>query len=204
VKRLLVVTAALFALAGCLDLETRIRIENDGSGRIRMLYEADADLVGYGMFDHDDSQLPVPFGERDFERLARETEGLALRSYERRERNGRVTVDAELSFATLEALNAVYAGRRDYVALSESNGRMQYTQVILESTVEELEEETRAFAEEFLAGYDLVFEVRAPSRIVDHNFGELSADARRVRYQSSMAEYVTSDEVVRWQLEWER
>ena len=169
-----------------------------------MLYSADAELVGYGMFNEDESELPIPFAERDFERLTRETEGLRLRSYTRTDREKRVDVEAELEFADLQALNAVYAGRRDHIRLTEADGRMQYSQVILDSTVDDIGDETRAFAEEFFADYDLVFEVHAPARIVEHNLGELSGDARRVRYSSSLADYATSEDPMTWRVEWER
>ncbi len=203
-KKLLAITAFLVILTGCLDIETRISIENDGSGRVRMRYNADPELIGFGAVGEDESELPVPFGEREFEQLARDTEGLELRSYDRSDRGERVVIDAELAFENLEALNAVYAGRRDYITLTERNGRLQYGQVILEDAVEEIGEETRAFATEFLSEYRLSFEVRAPSRILDHNLGELSSDGRTASYERTIAEYVTSEKTLTWQLEWDR
>ncbi len=203
-KKLLAITAFLVILTGCLDLETRIKIENDGSGRVSMRYSADAELIGFGAVGEAESELPLPFGEREFERLARDTEGLTLRSYDRSDRGEYSVIEAELAFENLEALNAVYAGRRDYVTLAEHNGKMRYAQVILEDSVEEIGEETRAFASEFLSEYRLRFEVRAPARILEHNHGELSSDGRTARYERTIAEYVTAEETLTWQLEWDR
>lgn len=106
----LALVALLFT--SCLSIDAAIRIESgdEPRGTVLVEYLIDPAIMEIGVYDEVNPYLNLPIGRYDFEQLARRTEGLELRSWDRRQLDdGRERIRAELVWDNEEAL-AAYLG----------------------------------------------------------------------------------------------
>ena len=79
------VAGAVLLLGACLNVETRIDLEQDLSGRMTVSYEIEPELWELGVFDAESDLRAIPVSESDFRRAARRVDGAELLSYSRSE-----------------------------------------------------------------------------------------------------------------------
>lgn len=198
-KHILAFLGAVVLLTGCFDSDAEIRVDDDGSGRIDLEYRIDKELFRLGVFDDSDLALPIPVSRADFERAADNVDGLRLRRYRVREEAGLVTVEARLSFESVEALSHWY-GAEGSISLRESSGRTVWTQLLAPGSVDSTVAEAIARS---LEGYTVRYVLRPPSRVIGSSLGEITEDGRASEVELTLSELATTEGPVIWSVEWE-
>jgi len=192
------VAGAVLLLGACLNVETRIDLEDDLSGRMTVSYEIDPELWEMGVFDAESDLRAIPVAESDFRRAARRVEGAELLSYSRSEGEELVEIEAELSFADLEALNGIYGPGRRLISLSTDGTPATYRQGFRSADAYEVQDPE--LIESFFGKHRIDFEVRLPREISSVNMGEILDDRRAARVSLDVVEFLTESGEVAWEI----
>jgi hypothetical protein len=193
-----VLAVVVLAFGSCLDIETRIELEDDNTGRLTVEYVVENDLWDLGIFDEESSVRAVPLSERDFRRAARRVEGAELLEYSSSRNEETTQIRAVLSFSSLEALSGLYADGAYAVEIrSDGNGSV-YRQEIRSG--EEYRIEDTAFLETYLEDYTLSFTIEAPRDVTSSNMGTVVESGREVELSLSLTDYLTDTEPMTWEI----
>jgi hypothetical protein len=92
----------------CLGAGSQIKLNNDGSGTIRLDYRIASDLEKIGELEGNARWLPVPVGRSDLERTIARIEGLRLVSYSSSTDGADAVHSADMSFSSIEALSSFF------------------------------------------------------------------------------------------------
>jgi hypothetical protein len=198
ISRSLLAGVAALLLGGCLNVETRIELNDDYSGLLKLRYEMENELWELGVFDPESSVRAIPVSEADFRRAARRVDGVELRRYRRAVGEATTRIEAELAFRDLESLNAVYAPGERLIRTGERDGGAVYRQRFAPAGGRGLEDEE--FLEAYFADYEIVFEVTTPGDIVSANFGNVVDGGRTARVSLDIVEFLTGSESVEWEI----
>jgi hypothetical protein len=202
-KRMLVIGAIVAALSGCLNVETEISLDDDGSGSIDLVYAIDRSFYELGVFDDSDVALPIPISEDEFREAVRLHRGLRLRRYRKREEENVIVVEARIDFESVAALSAWYGGSSDgegAISLSEEGGNTQWRQLLYPGGG--ANDEIALALGESLQGFALSYTLRPPGEIVSAAPGEISSDRRRATVTVPLEQIVTATEPVYWNVRW--
>ncbi len=184
-------------LSGCLDSETSIELERDGSGTITLSYTIDSIAWDTGAVGGEQAGRIVPVTRRDFERTAAQIEGLRLRRYRSQESEQRVEISAVLQFANTDALERFLGPDSVEVQLNESGGR--WSQII--AVAREQDDDDLALARS-LEPYSLVLRLDPPSAVRQVSRGEITPDGRIAGLELGLEEIVLATQAIVWTVEW--
>lgn len=196
--RTALIAGAVLLLGACLNVETRIDLEEDLSGRMTVSYEIEPEFWELGVFDPESDVRSIPVAESDFRRAARRVDGVELVSYSRSMGEDTVEIEAELRFADLDALNAIYGPGRELIFVRDDGGQATYRQGF--RSPEAYRVEDAELIESFFADYRIDFEVRLPGEISAVNMGEILDDARAARVSLDVVEFLTGSGEVTWEI----
>ncbi len=188
--------AAVALLSGCISTETKVTLENDGSGTIDLTYLIDRDAWDTGVFDDSDVARPVPVARAEFEETAQMIEGLALRSHRISRGNDRVTVEARLRFDSPEALASLLGADTLEIELRDDGGSWRY---LVAPGGGSNGEQAGLLADE-LSTYALSFSLRAPARVEATTGG--TEGERTATFTATLGEVVSAVEPVVWEVRW--
>ena len=196
-----VLTAAAVFVTSCIGIDSTVVFKKDGSGVLHLEYRVSRELTDLGGIEAD---LPLALSEEDFRFAVESGNGVELRKYSRRIDDANVTVTAQIAFRSVDALSNVQGFRGMPMSLESEDGVMVFRQEFVKARFQEahasepgVPSEARRSdvglpEQELLAplfqGYAFSFTVTAPSKITDHNVGELSKDGRSVTYSLSLEE----------------
>lgn len=196
-----VMVATLGILTSCMELDTHITFRTADSGTIALEYRIDSRVLEIGMFDRDATILPVPVGRRDFEHTVAAIEGLDLRSYRMRERDGVTTVTAELSFAGGEALSAFF-GPASLAVADGGAGAGRFRHLLFDGFPDGVGESGTRFSDSFFSEGSVSFTVTAPGEVVNHGVGDRAASGRSVTARFTAAQLLARTEPIWIDVTW--
>ncbi|MBA7532529.1 hypothetical protein ES705_24755 [subsurface metagenome] len=75
----------VFLLSSCIGIESRIKIKNDGSGQLTLKYRVSRLITHLESTETNGNVVPLPLSREEFERTVKNTDGLELVSYSRKE-----------------------------------------------------------------------------------------------------------------------
>jgi hypothetical protein len=205
------VFAASALLVSCIDIDSTIQFNTDGSGVLQLEYRVSRELTDLGGLEGD---VPFPVTEEDFHFALEGTGGLELRKYRRKMDEENVTVSVEIAFDSLETLSALDSFQDMPMSLTKQDGELVFQQKIADARIQR-EQEGRPSAEdspavpdeELLAplfeGYEMSFTVQAPGRITYHSLGELAKSKKSVTYAIPLAELNMQTDALILTVKWE-
>ncbi len=190
--------AGVFLIAsGCLTLESDLTLEEDGSGRLHMVYTVSQELYDYGVFDEASSRRILPLGRRDFELTATVYEGVELVSYQTTRRDGTVTVEATMAFADQDGLAGLLNVAREDLFPSGDGTTLRLPLFAgYEGAVD------TALVEEFWSEVRFVHRVETPRSIRSLNQGEISGNGRRAEVDLKLPDLMAGGEALFWEVMW--
>jgi hypothetical protein len=200
--RILALCAVLPVFASCIDIDSKIRLEGDGSGTIGFVYTVSQIAINLGMADKDQSLLPIPIGEADFRRTLQAVPGLALRSYSRKDDPDKAVVTAEIAFSDLEALNRLVSNSGDIFTLRTQGDVTIFEQSITSGNPNGLDERTREFLKAFFQPYTLSFQLTAPRAVKKANLPESVVSGREAKISLPITAVAESTVPILWAVEW--
>ena len=203
-KRSAVVLVVVLVLSGCLDVATEVELNDDGSGRIDLVYTVDQNLYELGVFDSSDVALPVPISEAEFRETARLVDGLDLRRYRMNAEERVVTVEVRMDFASVEVLSDWFGPGEDEtspaVSVTSAGGQTTWRQLLIPGGGSD--HDLAAALGTSLDGYSLVFRISPPRDIVSSTPGTVSDGRRRAEVRVFLSEVATATEPVYWEVRW--
>jgi hypothetical protein len=192
--------AVALLLTGCLSVDTSIDLNRDGSGRLDIIYEIDAELYDLGVFDDTDNALPVPISRDEFRDTTSRIDGLRLRRYRMREEIGMVTVTAGIQFDSVEALNEWYGGGAAAISVSENGGQSTWSQLLYPGGGSD--GEMIAALGESLDGYKMRYRLQPPSSVISAGIGQIIDGGRAASVEVTLSEIATAQNPLYWEVSW--
>lgn len=203
--RVFLVLSAFVFLFSCLGMENQYSINSNGSGRLVFQYRVSQMFKSTAEEDAEGAeQPPLPITKEEVEKKFSSVKGLKVISISQWEDESDIYVTGEVEFVSVNALNSCSLFEDMPVAMVQAAGKTTF--------VQEIAQEKEAFTEEdrealdlyssFFEGYELVFSVSAPKKIISVNRGEISADGRSMTYRISMVDYIQLTEKTELRVTW--
>jgi hypothetical protein len=194
---------AALLMMSCVGIDSKLSIRENGSGTLSLSYRVSQDVAQLGLSTAGKPVIPLPLSRSDFERSLSQTNGkVRLTRFDRSENEKDITIKAELSFDSLEALSLVDAFRESDLRPGTDGSHKTLSQVIARASATPLMEESRRMIEALFAGYDLTFTVEAPRPIQSSTLGILSADKKSLTYKTSVKDVLTTKDDLIFSLSW--
>lgn len=195
--RLACLLFAVVLLSGCLTLESTIRLNDDGSGRLSLVYSVSEELYDYGVFDEESTDRILPLSRSDFELSAIAAEGVRLVDYGDTRGDGVVTIEAELEFETIEGLAGLLNMPPE--GLASVDGASVLRLPLFSGFEGPVDTE---MVEEFWNEVRFVHRVAVPGQIRSVNLGEISGNGREAVVDIRLIELMEVGGPVVWEVAW--
>ncbi len=190
-RKIIPLLIGVVLLASCVDVETRLSIHGNGSGTLVLDYSIARQLADLGRTAAEAPAVPLPLEREDFQRALAGVPGLVLKSFTRSQNELEVSIRAEISFVSLEALARVEVFQEMRLRLETSGSRRTMSVLLARAAESPVSDDSVAMVGDMFQGRALTYVVQAPSRIVSATPGaELSADGRTLTYTARMTDLV--------------
>lgn len=186
-RKIAILSLASLLLISCVGIDSRMTIRDNGSGTLVLTYRISQLVVDLGISNSGKPVIPLPVSKGDFERSLAATNGkVRLTKFDRSENEQDVTIRAELSFDSLDALAQVEAFHVADLKPVKNGSQSAFSQVIARAPTEPLTEDSERMIDALFDGYDLAFVVETPRPIQSAPIGTVSPDRKTLTYQTSI------------------
>lgn len=190
-------------LTSCIDIETSITLQEDGSGTVTMSYSISKMVMELGRLDEEDPFAPLPVSKTDFTATAAIVPGLEVISVKENEDAKNNYIEAELVFDSIEALSSFLSpdnegGPEVYV----EGGSTIFRYTLFTATEEDINQQSMDLIESFFAEDAVSMIIEAPARITSVNHGEITGNGRKAQYSVAIAEIFQRNEDILWEVRW--
>ncbi len=202
-RKIAVLCAASLFLLSCVGIDSRLTVRDDGSGTLVLAYRVSQLVANLGVSSSEGGVVPLPLSKSDFERSLESSKGkVRLTGFSRSENEKDITIKAELSFDSLEALSEVDAFHGQEVKVGTDGSRHTFSELIARAPGRPVSEESLRMIDAFFSGYDLTFRIEAPQPIQANSLGTLSDDKRTLTYSTSIRDLVSAKSDVILRIDW--
>ena len=178
---------AVLLMVSCVGIDSRLSIKDNGSGTLTLAYRVSQSVAQLGLSTSGKSVIPLPLSRADFERSLAQANGkVRLTKFDKSENEKDITIKAELSFDSLEALSQVEAFRDADLKAGTDGTRRTLSQVIARVMPTPLTDESTRMVDALFAGYDLSFTVETPRPMQSASLGTLSGDKKSLVYKTTV------------------
>jgi len=192
-RKLAVLCLSLALLSSCIGIDSRLTVRDNGSGTLQLTYRISQLVADLGVSSTGKSVIPLPVSRPDFERsLAAANGRVRLTRFDKLEDQKDITIRAELSFDSLEALAKIDAFHDADLKWGSESGRSVFSQVVARTPKQPLSDDSRRMLETLFDGYDLSFVVVAPQPIQSSTLGTLSDDKRTLTYKTTIKDVMAT------------
>ena|GEM_PF-873309 len=198
----------LWLFSSCVGVQSNITIRQDGSGTIQLVYQVSRMVESLGKLDGNERFLPFPVGKVDFERTVTRVPGLSLRSYNTRQDEKNITVQAELAFQNLEALRAFLDSTGRLVSFSAEADQKRLV-IRLAQGPATTDPDIQNLVRSVFGGYEIGLTITTPTvpsyegrGIGRGKVGTLSLAGQRLTFVAPTADILLAPEVVEYSLSW--
>jgi hypothetical protein len=201
-KLCVLIPIVIVALTGCIGIDTDISINEGGDGTVSLSYQVSQKVVRMGTLEEEVPLVPLPVNEDDFRDMAATIPDLTLTSIERSEDAEHVSITAECSFASLEALGELFSRDEEQFTITETEDStvLQYT--LYTQTEEPIDEDTLTMIDTFFSDYTINFTINTPEEITNASVGTLSDNQQRLNYTAAIPQLFRNNQTVTIQVEW--
>lgn len=195
--------AAVCCLTGCIDMETSITVEQNGSGSVRMVYSVSKMVMELGKLDEESSFSPLPVSEEDFLATAAMVPGIEIQSVSTVEDEKKVSIDAEYDFTSVNDLSAFFSPDRENDPSLETEGEEQvFRYTLFRAADGEISPESMKMIESFFAEDEIIIRLEAPSAIQSVNYGEILGNGRTAEYSVGIYDIFSRNQDIIWEVRW--
>jgi hypothetical protein len=192
-RKIVPLCLASLLMMSCVGIDSRLTIKDNGSGSLSLTYRISQLVTDLGVSRSGARAVPLPVSKDDFERsLARTNGKVRLTRFARSEDEKDVTIRAELSFDSLEALSQVDAFRDAELKAGKDGALSTFSQLVSHPASEPVSEDTLRMADALFDGYDLTFVIETPRPIQNAPLGTVSADKRTLTYRTSIKDVMSA------------
>jgi len=194
----LIILISLFLLASCLTIESELSLNDDESGTVRLEYSVSTLAVDIAKIDKDNSVLPFPIMEDEFDAAILKGNGVQKLEYEMSDDGARYYIRSLISFDSLNSLS-LFTGSQFLLENQGSNKLLTVTVYDFpedyEIDIQTLNIVSENFAEDFIS-----FTVTIPGDIVRVNGATFSGS--EVSFTITVEDLIQSTENVQFSVEY--
>jgi hypothetical protein len=202
-RKIAVLCAASLFLCSCIGIDSRLTVRNNGSGTLALTYRVSQLIANLGISSSDKGAVPLPLSKADFERSLESSNGkVKLTRFSRAENEKDITVSAELSFDSLEALSQVDAFRSQDLKIGTDGSIRTFSELIARAPARPVSDDSLRMIDAFFTGYDLTFTIEAPQPIKVNSLGSLSEDKKTLTYSTTIKDLVRAKSDVILSIGW--
>jgi hypothetical protein len=212
-KKLMLLLGVAILLSSCVGIKSSVAFKRDGTGTINMEYRISKMLTEMAEGDGD---TPLPVSEEEMKSALAGHPNLKLKKVSQREDDNDVYITSEIEFQKISEFTDIESFGQMPMSLEEKGGEYVFKQIISEgneasdesaegeSSTEEMDAASQEMMAAFFEGYELSFEVSAPTEITYHSLGELSANRKTVTYSIPLLEMDALEEETVLEVRWKR
>jgi hypothetical protein len=192
-RKLVVLGFTIALLSSCIGIDSTLTIRDNGSGTLQLTYRISQLVAELGVSSTGKTAIPLPVSRPDFERsLAASNGKVRLTRFDRSEDEKDITIRAEISFDSLDALAKVDAFHDAALTMGTDGPRRTFSQVVARAPKQPLSADSMRMLEALFDGYDLSFVLVAPQPIQDSTLGTLSSDKKTLSYKTTIKDVVST------------
>ena len=190
-RKIVILCVASIFLISCVGIDSKVTIKEDGSGTLLLSYRVSQLVADLGATTSEKGIVPLPLARADFEKSLQAAQGkVRLTRFERTENEKDISIRAELSFDSIDALAQVGAFHDAEIKLSLNGARHTFSQIIAHAPAQPVSDDSLRMIDAFFDGYGLTFVIEAPQPIQEFTLGTLSSDKRVLTYTTSVKDVV--------------
>jgi hypothetical protein len=192
-RKLVVLGFTVALLSSCIGIDSTLTIRDNGSGTLQLTYRISQLVADLGVSSTGKAVIPLPVSRPDFERSLAATNGkVRLTAFDRSENEKDITIRAEISFDSLDALAKVDAFHDASLTMGTDGPRRTFSQVVARAPKQPLSADSMRMLEALFDGYDLSFVLVTPQPIQDSTLGTLSSDKKTLSYKTTIKDVVST------------
>lgn len=198
-------TAALLLilLTSCIDIETTVTVEEDGSGTLLMEYSVSKLIMELGKLDEEDDFAPLPVSEADLLATAALSPGLEVRSVNVRENEKDVLINAEFVFSSVADMSRFFSpDRENDPALSLEGDETVFRYTLFTAVEGEISEESMNMIDSFFSEDEIRLRLEAPEDISSVSIGTITGNGRVAEYAVTLPEIFQENADIIWEVRW--
>jgi len=200
-KSILLLLLCIF-VSSCIDIESNISIQNDGSGSITLTYQISPVMQELGRIGDGTEPFPFPIYKEDFEKLLLMHDGLSLKSYSMKNKDEKSIVKAVILFRDVNALTPFGDGSGNSFYFKKTEEYTLFRQELPFSGIGELDEDTINMLTAYCADNYFYYRINTPKPIIEASPGDISKNRRNLVYKISIIDALVSKEkqsiIVKW------
>lgn len=190
-RKIVILCIASVFLMSCVGIDSTMTVKEDGSGTLLLNYRVSQLVADLGATTSEKGIVPLPLARVDFERSLQAAQSkVRLTRFERTENEKDISIRAELSFDSIEALAKVDAFHDAELKLGTDGRRHTFSQLIAHAPAQPVTDDSLRMIDAFFDGYGLTFVIEAPQPIQQFTLGTLSSDKRVLTYTTSIKDLV--------------
>ncbi|MCX7788784.1 MAG: hypothetical protein N2442_13935 [Spirochaetes bacterium] len=197
-----IVGLVLGTLSSCVDLETKIELNQDGSGKLELVYIVSSALVQLGSTTSPGVSLPLPIAEGDFRQTVSSIPGLSLQSYARKDEPDKSIIQALLTFSSLSDLNSLFGGKDPVISQSQEGSDRVVEVVISAGNPGGLDPKTKELVNAFFPTYSLKFHVILPGAVKRTSSNQSIVKGTSAQLSVPILKALEQETPIKWKIYW--
>lgn len=193
------ITLILF-LNSCLTINSKMKINSNGSGSITIKYSMDSSLNGISSLGSDDDIVPLNLSEEYIVQIIGLRNDIVYKNYRITEDGNYYIVEVTFLFDNIDALNSILP-KENAIILERNGNNTIFKQGIVSSTDEEIHSESLDILKDIYKDHSFTFEVKVPSDIIEVDHGE-KIGSRIALYKENFLDVITSPDKKEWSIRW--
>lgn len=192
----------IFSLASCVDLETKVELSSEGSGKLELVYIVSTALVQLGSTASSGVSLPLPIAEEDFRQTVASIPGLGLRSYERKDEPDKSIIKADLTFSSLSDVNRLFGGKDAVISQTQEGADRVLEINITSGTPGGLDSKTKELVNAFFSTYSLKFHLTFPEAVKRTSSTQSIVQGNTAQLSVPILQALEQEAPLKWKIYW--
>ncbi|GAB1484446.1 hypothetical protein MASR2M78_32640 [Treponema sp.] len=188
-------------LVSCVGVEANIEINANGSGIINLKYRVSRMVESMGKLDGNEKYLPLPVGRVDFERTVARINGLSLNSFSSKLEEKDLVINASLAFSDPSVLSA-FLDASGRTAKYQSQSGTSSLSLLLAEGGGPLDVDLERLVNTVFEGYSIDITIKTPSLPSSNAVGTVAAANRIAAFKMPVADLLSSQKPINWDLTW--
>jgi|GEM_PF-685986 len=197
--------AMMILMTSCVGIDTKVKISENGSGKVSAEYRLSEELVSFGELEANKAMLPVPLTRADVENSLKGVKGLTLDSWSSRKDGTDLLIKTVISFDSLDAFMR-YLDPRGELAKHSQDSAGQHIVFTVGESLPAFDADMKQIAQEAFAPYTFKFAVELPSPIKEaasqHPAVTVRQEGNTAIFEGQMKDIVASEIPPSMRLSW--
>jgi len=192
----------IFSLSSCIDMETKIELNSQGSGTLELVYIVSSALAQLGSTASPGVNLPLPIAEEDFRQTVASIPGLTLRSYQRKDEPDKSIIKASLTFSSLSEVNKLFGGKDPVISQGQEGTDRVVEVTIASGNPGGLDPKTKELVNAFFSTYSLKFHLTLPQAVKRTSVPQSVVQGNTAQLSMPVVQALEQTDPLKWKIYW--